>query len=183
MAVLHDLEPTQQRAEGVALALSGVLANAENAHLARSLARRLAECRVVVVDTSRLRLHNRAAPTFFSTALIRAGGWPVARLIVAGADPQLKAALLSCGAARDVLLVDDMARAAARAHVRPERVARRLHLSTDRSSVSGAIAAVGSVGQAWAIPAGVTDDARQVVRELVDNAVRHCGCPKPCTQP
>lgn len=73
MVILHDVKPTRRCAGGVALAVSGVLANAENSHLARSLARQLAESRVVVVDASRLRLHHGVTPTFFSNALIRTG--------------------------------------------------------------------------------------------------------------
>jgi hypothetical protein len=173
MVILHDVKPARRCAGGVALAVSGVLANAENSHLARSLARQLAESRVVVVDASRLRLHHGVTPTFFSNALMRAGGWPAVRLIVTGADPRLHAALVTCGAARDVLLVDDMAHAWAHAHHRPERVARRLHLSSAQVSVPRAIAVVDSAGIAWAAPASVIEDARRVVRELVDNAVRH----------
>jgi hypothetical protein len=173
MAVLHDLEPTRQCAHDTTLALSGVLANAEKARLARSLARRLVESRVVVVDTSCLRLHNGVEPTIFSNALIRAGGWPAARLILTGADARLKAALARSGVARDVLLVDDVAHAHTYFHVRPQRVARRLHLTSGRSSIPRAIALVESLGLEWDVPADVIEDSRRTVRELVKNAIQH----------
>jgi anti-sigma regulatory factor (Ser/Thr protein kinase) len=75
--------------------------------------------------------------------------------------------------ARDVLLVDDMAHAHAYTHVRPQRVARRLHLTSDRSSIPRAIALIGSIGLEWDVPTGVIEDARRVIRELVDNATWH----------
>ena len=173
MAVLHDLKPTRQCAGDATLALSGVLANAEKARLARFLARRLVESQVVVVDTSCLRLHNGVEPTIFSNALIRAGGWPAARLILTGADARLKAALARSGVARDVVLVDDLVHAHTYFHVRPQRVARRLHLTSDRSSIRRAITVMESIGLKWDVPADIVEDARRTVRELVKNAIQH----------
>jgi hypothetical protein len=172
MAVLRDLEPTQRCAGSTTLALSGIVVHAENSHLTRALARRLVQSGIVVVDTSKLRLQSGVVPTFFSNALIRAGGWPAARLILAGVDARLNVALARSGVARDVLLVDDVTRAQPDARIRPGRIVRRLYLS-GRPSVSRAVAVVGSVGLEWAVPAGVVADARQVVGELVGNAVRH----------
>lgn len=173
MAVLHDLEPSRRCAGNIRLALSGVLANAENARLTRCLARRLVESRVVVVDATSLRLHNGVTPTIFSNAMISAGGWPTARLIVAGADARLKVALAKSGVARDILLVDDPAHAHAYTDARPERVARRLHLAGEMSSIPRAVDVIDAIGRDWEISARVIDDARRVVKELVDNAIRH----------
>jgi anti-sigma regulatory factor (Ser/Thr protein kinase) len=66
-----------------------------------------------------------------------------------------------------------MAHAHANTHVRPERVARRLHLTSDRSSIRRAIALIGSIRLEWDVPADVVEDARRAVRELVENAVQH----------
>jgi hypothetical protein len=63
MVVLHDLEPTGQHLDGDAVALTGVLGNDDNIRLSRVLERRLTESRVVVMDTSQLRLREGVAPS------------------------------------------------------------------------------------------------------------------------
>jgi hypothetical protein len=43
----------------------------------------------------------------------------------------------------------------------------------DESSIPRAITIVGVIGVEWAVPNSVIEDARRVVRELVENAARH----------
>jgi hypothetical protein len=167
MVVLHDLEPTGQHFKGVAVAFTGVLVNDENIRLSRMPERRLTTSRVVVVDISQLRLRNGVAPRFFSDALLRAGGWPEARLIVAGANPRLKATLTASGVARDVLLVRHVDDAHTYADVRPERVACRLYLTGCHTSIHRAAARVVSSAHAWGAPESIVDDALRVTSQLV----------------
>ena len=78
MVILHDVKPTRRCAGGVALAVSGVLANAENSHLARSLARQFLPSSGWSSWTPRACASTTGVtPTFFSNALIRTGraGW------------------------------------------------------------------------------------------------------------
>ena len=70
-----------------------------------------------------------------------------------------------------------MDHAHAHAHLRPDRVAHRLHLSRDQWTVSRAVSFLPATTSAWAVPDCTADDAHHVAKQLVENALRHARTP------
>lgn len=149
---------------GPAVSLSGTLARADLPRLQQTLDDLLAPARPVLLDVSRLATPYPPAVGVLSRALLDAGGWPSARLVVVGADARFHAALRSTGALRDVVVADDVAQARARVHCRPERVRRRLSLRSGARARARAF--VDRLGVDWDL-GDVVDEARRVVDELV----------------
>ena len=159
---------TVDRPDGGAYATAraaGVLHAPEVPYFERALAAALRPGRAVLLDVSDLRLAGTVDVAAFSRALLAAGGWPTARLVLVGAGDRLAAALRRRRAGQDVLLVDDVAQARARLAERPERVSRRVRLP------AAADALVAAAGRDWDVP-GLADRARPVVTQLVAGVAR-----------
>ena len=146
-------------------ALTGTLTRSDVPLLRHALDDLLAPRRPVLLDVSRLAVPYPPAVGVFSAALLDAGGWPAAQLVIVGADPRFRAALRSTGALRDVVVADDMRQAASCLHHRPERVRRRLTVRTG----TRARAFVDRLCVDWDLDE-LADDARAVVDELVGGA-------------
>jgi anti-sigma regulatory factor (Ser/Thr protein kinase) len=152
--------------------LHGRLSLATLARVRTVLDKLLADRGAVVVDLAALRLGWRAAVEVFPAALAAAGGWPLARLVLTGAGPELAAALRSLRIPRTVPLVDQPAAAAERLLRRPDRVTRSRDLPADTSAPAAARALVREVCEDWGT-ATALDAAALVANELVTNAVQH----------
>lgn len=143
--------------------LAGTLTRSDVPLLRRALDDLLASRHPVLIDVSRLAVPYPPAVGVLSSALLDAGGWPAARLVVVGADARFRAALRSTGTARDVVVADDVHDAASRVHHRPERVRRRLALRPGAQPR----AFVDRLGVDWDL-GDLVDEAREVVDELAD---------------
>jgi hypothetical protein len=146
--------------------LAGTLARGDVPQLRHTLDALLAPRWPVVLDVARLRTSFPPAVEELSRSLLAAGGWPAARLVVAGPDPRFRAALRSTGASRDVVVADDVAEAHLRLRDRPERVRRRLTLRPGTAAPGRARAFVDRACADWDVP-HLADDARRVTGELV----------------
>jgi len=145
-------------------ALIGTLTRTDVAQLRHTLDALLVPARPVILDVTRLSTQFPPAVEELSRSLLAAGGWPTARLVVAGPDPRFRAALRSISTARDVVVAEDVPDAHRRLHERPERVRRRLAL---RPGTPGrARAFVDRACADWDVP-HLADDARGVTAELV----------------
>jgi hypothetical protein len=158
------LRPDPTARDHCAAVLTGTLTRADPPRLRQALDALLAPSRPVILDVTLLRTSFPPAVEELSRSLLAAGGWPTARLVVAGPDPRFRAALRSTGTIRDVVVVDDVAQAHLHLDDRPERVRRRLAL---RPAATGrARAFVDRVCADWDVP-HLADDARGVAAELV----------------
>lgn len=108
--------------------LTGPLSLATVGAARGALAKALAQRGRAVVDVSGLVLEWEPVVTLFATALSRAGGWPVARLVLFGAPPALWAALGRTRVLDTVPAAPDHAAAVALLDVRPQRVSRHREL-------------------------------------------------------
>jgi anti-sigma regulatory factor (Ser/Thr protein kinase) len=140
--------------------------------LHRGLRKLLIEPGWVLADLAGLRLQWRDAVRAFPTALTEAGGWPVARLVLFGADPAMHAALAAFRVTRTVPLVPDRAAAERQLLLRPPRVHRRLPLPPAPAAARTAREFLRETCIAWDAEA-FYPDAALVVGELVANAVEH----------
>jgi anti-sigma regulatory factor (Ser/Thr protein kinase) len=154
------------------LRLHGDLSLATAPRARRLLGKLLHDRGAVVVDVSQLRVRWRAAVEIFAGALSEAGGWPVARLVVAGADADLTKDLQSIRVDRTVPVVADLAAASRRLWMRPERVSRQRDLPAVVGSPAAARTLVREACADWDVP-GVVDVATLVVSELVTNVLEH----------
>lgn len=154
------------------LGLHGALSPA-TAPRARALIGNLLRDRgAVVADLSTLRLRWAPALEVFPAVLAAAGGWPAARLVLAGADAELGRQLHAQRVTTTVPLVDDPAAAADRLNRRPARVARHRDLPAGSGAPAEARGLVRAACTDWRVP-HVGDVAALVASELVSNAVQH----------
>lgn len=136
------------------------------------LEKNLAEHGRVVVDLAGLALLWRPAVEVFPTALASAGGWPLARMVLTGAGPDLAGALLLLRVTRTVPVVEDPVEAAARLVRRPDRIFRARDLPAHPAAPGAARAMVHEVCDEWDV-AAVDEGAALIVTELVTNALVH----------
>jgi hypothetical protein len=144
--------------------LTGTLTSADVPRLRHTLDALLTPARPVILDVTRLRTNCPPAVEALSRSLVAAGGWPTARLVVAGPDPRFRAALRSTGTIRDVVVADDVQDAHLRLHDRPERVRRRLALGPGTAAPARAF--VHRACADWGVP-HLAADARRVTTALV----------------
>jgi anti-sigma regulatory factor (Ser/Thr protein kinase) len=164
-------ETSAQPDHGV-VRLHGTLSLATVQRVRSLLDKLLADHGAVVVDLAALRLGWRPAVEVFPTALAAAGGWPVARMVLTGAGPELAAVLRSLRIPRAVPLVEHPAAAAERLRRSPDRISRHRDLPADVSAPAAARALVREVCDDWRLAAAV-DAGALVATELVTNAVQH----------
>jgi anti-sigma regulatory factor (Ser/Thr protein kinase) len=154
------------------LRLAGPLSLATAPVVRATIGKLLAERGRVVVDLSALRLEWQPAVELFPAALAAAGGWPVARLVLAGARAKLTMALRAARVPSTVPLVTDLAAALARLDDRPLRVTRHRDLPPHPAAPGSARAFVREACTDWDL-LDLVPSAALVVTELVSNAVEH----------
>jgi anti-sigma regulatory factor (Ser/Thr protein kinase) len=126
----------------------------------------------LVVDLAGLRLQRAPAAEVFPGALAAAGGWPVARMVLVGADAELAARLHAVRVHRTVPVVADLSDAPAVLRQRPQRVTRHRDLPAALRSPAAARSLVRAACADWRLLA-VEDAAALVASELVTNVVEH----------
>ena len=108
----------------------------------------------------------------FASTLAAAGGWPIARLVLFGASPEVSEALRAVDVLDTVPLAADRAAAVARLETRPAALSRHHILDPHLASPRRARALFRRACLDWAL-GNAYDDAALVVNELVTNVVRH----------
>lgn len=155
---------------------SGVLHRADVCHLERALKAVLLPRHVVLLDVSDLRVPDTRGVTVFSRAILVAGGWPVARMVLIGTDARLRSALCAANTFRDVLVADDLDQARTRVDHRPSRVCRRITLPATPSACRTASAFLDGISRDWGAQPFVRD-AKVVAAELVAGVARQSARP------
>lgn len=156
-------------------AVRGEVTTATAVTLRTSLDKLFAEGLPVLLDVSGLRLTWAPAPEVFITAVGAAGGWPVARLVLFGADAAATDRLTACRVADSVPLGATLAEAVALVGARPTRLARGRGFAGDAWSVPAARQFLRDTLDQWEMPDH--PDAEAVVVELAANVVAHAGTP------
>lgn len=126
-----------------------------------------------LIDLSSLHCGQAELLTVFPTALVRAGGWPAARLVVFGADATLRLMIDSADITDLVPVANDLPSARALLSQRPVRVEHERHLPLHHSAPATARLSLRQTCTAWSLSEAVMDTAELVVSELVTNAVEH----------
>ena len=127
----------------------------------------------VVIDLSRLRSPRASFLTVFPSALGVAGGWPSAKLVLFGAEAELRSALVSARITETVPLTADLASALAILDQRPPQVRRHRDLPQHETAALAARLFVRETCDTWSVPPAVRDVAELISSELVTNAVEH----------
>ncbi len=169
-AVVAGLDLSPDRAE---VRLTGELRLGSVPEVRRVLGKLLASHRELLVDLSDIRLTWGPAAQVFGAALAGAGGWPVAHIVLFGADPRMAAELHSQRITRTVPLATDRAAARERLRTRPDAVTRHLRLPPEVGAPRTAREFTADTCRDWAVHDAA--GALLVVTELVTNAVEHTG--------
>jgi len=173
MADLHRVEvrTTGREAGSVVVCARGRVTSETSADLRDDLVKLLADGVAVLLDVSGLQLPWAPAPEVFVTAVAAAGGWPLARIALFGADPATAERLRACRVTESVPLAATVAEAADLVEARPSRLTRGLDLAARADSVARAREFLRETSERWELPE--RDDVATVVTELVANAVMH----------
>lgn len=175
MADLHrvELRPTLYTPGMTVVSAHGRLVPASVPDLRDSLVKLLADGVPVLLDLAELHMDWAPAPELFVTAVTAAGGWPLARLVLFGADAHAADRLRACRVPDSVPLARTLDDAAALVEVRPARLSCGLDLPPEQVSVYRAREFLRDACHRWGIPE--RPDVATVVTELVTNAVVHAG--------
>lgn len=157
----------------VVLRVRGRLSLASNAPVRESIAKSLIHTGRVLIDLSGLSFTQTSFLTVFPAALAAAGGWPSARLVLFGADPAMRSALVSVRIPETVPLATDLGSARALLEQRPPLVRRHRDLPMDQAAAAAGRMLVRETCRDWLLPQDVCETAELVVNELVSNAVEH----------
>lgn len=139
------------------------------------LVKLLADGVPVLLDIADLHLDWAPAPEVFVSAVTAVGGWPLARLVLFGADAHATDRLQACRVPDSVPLARTAEAAEALVGVRPARLSCGVDLPAAALSVRRAREALADACHRWGI--AERQDAEAVVTELVANAVEHAGTP------
>jgi anti-sigma regulatory factor (Ser/Thr protein kinase) len=165
----HQLHEVDGRAR---LDLRGELGLGTTTHLRNALGAALMDRGQVVADVSDLAVTWPAALAVFPAALARAGGWPLARLVLLGAGPAFASAMRDGHADRSVPLADTWPRATALLASRPERISRDVPLPATVEAARLARFAAEDTCHDWELDR-LSPEAQMIATELVINAVEH----------
>jgi anti-sigma regulatory factor (Ser/Thr protein kinase) len=160
----------------VVVRFTGALDRLAAVHVRRVLRAYLGRPGRVIVDVSAVGLEWPPAVDVFPAVLTAAGGWPVACLVLSGADARMRAELEARGVPPMVPVVADGESAERHLLVRPARVYRQVDLPADLTAPRAAREFLRQTCAAWADEACLPA-AAMVVTELVTNAVEHAGTP------
>lgn len=173
MAVIAGLwSEVEAHSDHDVVRLQGALSLATVPRVRSLLAKQLHDRGAVVVDLAEVELACAPAAEVFPSALAAAGGWPTARLVLTGAEPDLVDQLRALRIHRTVPLAADPSTAAARLLRRPDRVSRHRDLPAAVGAPAMARALVRESCEDWSVMEA-QDGAALVVSELVSNAVQH----------
>lgn len=154
------------------LDLSGDLNELTAARVRAVLGKALMDRGHVVAVVSGLTLRWPAALALFPASLAQAGGWPLARLVLLGADPELTVALHAAQIDKSVGLADTWQDAKALLRERPERLRRDVRLPSTAEAARLARIATDETCRDWELEV-LSLEAQMVATELVINAVEH----------
>jgi anti-sigma regulatory factor (Ser/Thr protein kinase) len=127
----------------------------------------------VIVDLSEAVVLWRPVLEIFPTALAAAGGWPLARLVLTGADNDTVAALRATRIPLNVPHAADPEEAGRLLDVQPPRVARRYDVPSTAVGPGWVRSLVESMCDDCALSDALSGAAAAVATELVTNAVEH----------
>jgi hypothetical protein len=157
------------------LSLSGPLSLSTAPRVGNTLTKLLARARPVVVDLSGLEVGWRPAVEVFSAALQAAGGWPLARMVLFGADAGMTEALHAARVDERVPLTGDHLAARRRVDAPPAVVHRHVSLPNFSGACVIARSAAVAACQDWELP-DLAPNAGLISSELVLNALEHARC-------
>ena len=170
----------RRRDEGdqVVLAVRGDLSAASASLIVRPLSKQLLDHGWVIVDLSEATVRWAPAAEVFRTALAQAGGWPLARLVLAAPDLSTATILRASRVHLTVPLAHSVDEARSLLRFRPPRVVRSHELPCASTAPTLARSFVTVMDEDWGLPDWLCDAARTVTTELVSNAVEHArtGC-------
>jgi len=171
----------RQHDEGdqVVLAVHGDLSHASATLTVRPvLTKHLLDRGQVIVDLSEATLRWAPAAGLFPTALAHAGGWPLARLVLAVPDPSTAKILQATRVHLTVPIASCVEKARGLLAVRPPRVVRSYELPYTPTAPTLARALVTLTGEDWELADELHEAVQAVTTELVTNAVAHArtGC-------
>lgn len=153
--------------------LSGVLCADTSASARARLAALLRDADCVVVDLDGVEIAHPAVLAVLASALLDAGGWPVAKLVVLDPRPAARRALTEAGVDRLVVVASAADGAGAACTTRPPEVRATWTLPAADTTPSRARQLLGERLRMWGCPAPSVADAVQLVNELVTNVVEH----------
>jgi anti-anti-sigma regulatory factor len=157
------------------VALSGPLSLSTAPRVGDTLTKLLARNQPVVVDLSGLELGWCPAVEVFSAALQAGGGWPLARMVLFGANADLAEALHTVRVDERVPLTVDYSAARGRIDNPPQVVLRQVGLPNFSGACVIARAAAAGACRDWELP-DLAPNAGLIAGELVLNAVEHARC-------
>jgi AraC-like DNA-binding protein len=170
-----ELRETLRTAGLVVVSAHGRVAPASVVELRDGLVKLLADGVPVLLDVADLHLDWPPSPDIFVTAVTAAGGWPLARLALFGADERTAERLRACRVPDSVPLARTRDDAAVLVDVRPARLSCGVDLAPVPLSVNRAQEVLRDAYRRWGVPE--REDVATVVTELVTNAVVHAGTP------
>ena len=143
-----------------------------------AVSKHLLDCARVIVDLSEAVLRWPPATGVFRTALAHAGGWPLARLVLAVPDPRTAKMLRATRVHLAVPLATSVDEAERLLAARPPRIVRNHELPYDPTAPTLARTYLRLTSEDWDLPDELHDAAQAVITELVTNAVEHArtGC-------
>jgi anti-sigma regulatory factor (Ser/Thr protein kinase) len=167
----HDV---QELNECVLLRPRGELDQDAAARLGRAVYVLLMDRGRVVLDISTMTASQMRTLATLPNVLARVGGWPLARLVLLGADPTLSAAVRLAGIDQTLSLAPDWKAASDLLRARPWCLARESLMPATIEASTLARAAIGEVCREWDLDA-VSMEAEMTATELVANAANHAG--------
>ena len=164
---------TVTRDGGTVVRLSGVLCADTSAAARARLASLLRDADCVVVDLDGVEIAHPAVLAVLASALLDAGGWPVAKLVVLDPRPAARRALTEAGVDRLVVVASAADGAGAACATRPPEVRATWTLPAVDTTPWRARQLLGDRLRLWGCPARFVAEAVQLVNELVTNVVEH----------
>lgn len=168
-----------QRDEGdhLLLTVRGGLSLGTATSLNRVLDKLLLDRGRLVVDLSDAELLWQPAVEVFPTVLASAGGWPLARMVLARPNATMAAALRSARVPVNVPLAESLGAARCALDERPSRVARTYDVPSAAAAGTWVRSLVASLCEDCLLSDALSDAAATVATELITNAVTHGGTP------
>ena len=172
---LVELRPTLRPAGMTVVSAHGRMTAAAVPGMRDDLVKLLSDGVPVLLDVADLHPDWAPALEVFASAVTAVGGWPLARLVLFGADGPATDWLRTSRVPDSVPLAGTVDDAAALVGVRPARVSCGVDLPPSPLSVLRAREALADACHRWGI--AERQDIAMVVDELVTNAVEHAGTP------
>lgn len=175
--LVWDVPAPPSAGGAVVVCVRGDLAESDHAGVVDTLTRLLHEHTVVVLDVADLRLQRAAEVHVFSEALLRAGGWPWVRLVLARPDTTLAALLATSRVGHETPAFGAVEQAVAHLDDRPPIVRATWNFGLDTQAARRARGYLRAACDRWDLHGDAREAAEIVITELVTNAVEHAGSP------